>query len=427
VALSLNDLKKGKAGKTSSSSTNAETRRMVRPWEDPTKEPQTSLEQQVTNGEQTGDKRGTNGEQTGDKEVMIARRTEEKQVTERVTSKRVNREQTDYKQVTKSGFEQLRGHESRLLQLIFAECQANGELLTPPLTLDRIAESLGSRKETAKTVIVRLTKKGLVKRENSATGRGGFTRFRLEKTLYQELLIRETGNKRVTNREQTGNKRDTQRVTEQVTEPSSSSSSLRSTNIQKLLTTGDLTSSESTLDTPWQEIDYSDLTELRFGRNQLVQIVRDRRLTPEQLQDSIYAFAFDLSENQKAKHISGAPLNYFMGILRKGPYAPPANYESPEARQLRLYLEVKEQQQKRQHEIEARLETVEFEEWAEKLSLDKRDELVPPKDYAKSGGTAHTMQLREYFRENVWPLLKQKLQQSGTSIDERESHRELPG
>ncbi len=424
MALSLNDLKKGKAGKASSSPSNGEIRRMVRPWEDPTQEPQTSSnqnlssEQQVTNGEQTGNKevakQVTNGEQTGNKEVARAgansthaQCVERKRVTEQVTSTRVNREQTDYKQVTRTGFEQLRGHEAHLLQLIFAECQAIGELLTPPLTLDRIAESLESRKETAKTVIVRLTKKGLVKRENSATGRGGYTRFRLERSLYQELLIRETGNKRVTNREQTGNKRDTQRVTEQVTEPSSSSS-LRSTSNKELLTTGKQSSSEIELNAVWQTIDCSPLTEMRFGRNQISQIAQSGRVSPEQLQESIYAFAFDLNENQKTKSISGAPLNYFMGILRKGPYTPPINYENPEDQQQRLYLEAKEQQRKRRQEIEARLETEEFEEWAERLSLEQRAGLVPPKDFAKPGSTAHTVQLREYFRENVWPELKER-------------------
>jgi hypothetical protein len=342
VALSLNDLKKGKAGKASSATVNSEIRRMVRPWEDPVQESKTSsydqngssddAYKQVTNGEQTGNKevvkQVTNGEQTGNKEVSRTQRDKLKQVTEQVTSACVNREQTDNKRVTKSGFEQLRGHEARLLQLVFTECQSIGELLTPPLTLDRIAESLESRKQTAKTVIVRLTKKGLVKRENSATGRGGYTRFRLEKSLYQELLIRETGNKRVTNREQTENKRDTQRVTEQVTDSSSSSSSLRSTNKEELLTTGDQ-SREANWDPAWQSIDCSPLAEIRFGRAQVAQIARTGHLTSDQLQDSIYAFAFDLSENQKTKRISGTPLNFFMGILRKGPYAPPANYESP--------------------------------------------------------------------------------------------------
>jgi hypothetical protein len=97
-----------------------------------------------------------------------------------------------------------------------------------------------------------------------------------------------------------------------------------------------------------------------------------------------------------------------MGILRKGPYTPPINYENPEDQQQRLYLEAKEQQRKRRQEIEARLETEEFEEWAERLSLEQRAGLVPPKDFAKPGSTAHTVQLREYFRENVWPELKER-------------------
>lgn len=131
-------------------------------------------------------------------------------------------------------------------------------------------------------------------------------------------------------------------------------------------------------------------------------------MTPEELQESIYAFAFDLVENQKGKTITGPPLNYFMGILRKGPYAAPANYENPEDRQRRLYLEAKEQQRKRRQEMEARLETVEFEEWAGRLSLEQRTELVPPKDFSKPGSTAHNYQLREYFRENVWPELRER-------------------
>src|SRR5438309_1730772 len=92
--------------------------------------------------------------------------------------------------------------------------------------------------------------------------------------------------------------------------------------------------------------------EIRFGRHQVAQIAREGKFSPDELQDSIYAFAFDLSENGKAKTITGVPLNYFMGILRRGPYAAPSNYESPEVRQKRLYLESKEKQRKKQQEMD---------------------------------------------------------------------------
>jgi hypothetical protein len=154
---------------------------------------------------------------------------------------------------------------------------------------------------------------------------------------------------------------------------------------------------------PWQSIDWSSLSEVRFGLAQVAQLSRAGLLTPEELQDSIDAFAFDLTENQKANSISGVPLNYFMGILRKGPYAAPANYESPQDRQRRLYLEAKEKQRRRGQDLEARLEAVEFEDWAEKLSVEQRAELVPPTDFAKPGSMAHRTLLRDYFRETVWP------------------------
>jgi hypothetical protein len=257
-------------------------------------------------------------------------------------------------------------------------------------------------------VILRLERKGLLKRQACKVGRGGWLQFSLSRELFQKMLLNGTGSKTVANGEQTGSKPVAKPVAQPVASASSSSSSLRSTNTEELLTTGKQSPSETEIDAAWQQIDSSPLMELRFGRSHIAQIAQSGRVTPEQLQESIYAFAFDLSENQKTKSISGAPLNYFMGILRRGPYMPPANYESPEDRQQRIYLEAKEQQRKLRQERESRLETVEFEEWAEKLSLEKRAELVPPKDYSKPGGTAHTMQLREYFREHIWPALKER-------------------
>jgi hypothetical protein len=222
--------------------------------------------------------------------------------------------------------------------------------------------------------------------------------FHLEREVFQSLLI-EMDYKQITNRSQTEYKQATKQTTQRTTNVSSSSSSLRS--IEELLTTSDPTSSE--LDSAWQSIECSPLSEVRFGPAQVAQIARAGLLTPEQLQDSINAFAFDLAENQKAKNISGVPLNYFMGILRKGPYAPPVNYESLEDRQQRLYLEAKEQQRKQRQERDARLESLEYEEWAEKLSPQQRAELVPPTDFAKPGSQGHNVQLKQYFREHVWP------------------------
>ena len=92
-----------------------------------------------------------------------------------------------------------------------------------------------------------------------------------------------------------------------------------------------------------------------------------------------------------------------MGILRKGPYAPSANYESPEVRQMRLYLEGKEREQKIRVDLESRLESVAFDEWTTGLTVEDRTRLVPVTDFAKPGSQGHNVQLKQHFRENVWP------------------------
>ena len=429
MALNFNPFEKGKGALTPNTKTKHSHYRV---FDDPTKSTETeqqdvaeaallpnaaplptipaedAITQVVVNGLQTDDKEATNGFQNGLQTDHKETTDFLKRTTQRTTKRITTRLQTDYKRTTNSDFSTLVGHERHLLLFIFNECRSTGELITAPLTLSRIKEELHTpTSSTAKTIISRLIAKDFIRRATAKTGRGGWMSFQIEKEMFQRLLL-ETDYKRTTNRVQTDDKQATKQATQRTTTPSSSSSSLRSISIEELLTTEKPSPSETELDASWQAIDSSPLTEFRFGRNQILQIVQSGRVTPEQLQESIHAFAFDLTENQKAKSISGAPLNYFMGILRKGPYAPPANYENPEDRQQRLYLEAKEQQGTRRQEIQKRLETAEFEEWAETLSLEQRAELIPPKEYAKPGSTAHNIQLREYFRENVWPQLREK-------------------
>ncbi|MGK5088712.1 hypothetical protein WDW86_14230 [Bdellovibrionota bacterium FG-2] len=393
---------------------------------------------QVTNGLQTDNKevtdQVTNGLQTDNKEVTTcevthahAPLTNSKRVTERVTSSRVNGIQTDNKEVTNPTWDTLRGHEARLLQFIFDECRATGDLLSPPITLDRIAICLGSRKGTAKTITIRLVKKGLVTRESSATGRGGFTRFRIEKSLYQALLIRETDNKRVTNREQTGNKEVTERVTERVTSVPSSSSVLIKEEF-KTTTTGepDLCKVDPTkLPPEWEHVNCVPLADYGFGEAQLSQIVRDKLLTPEMVQDSIYAFAFDLRENTKAKELRGAPLNYFMGTLRKGfAYARPPNYETPQEAARRKRLELLQREESQRQAEEQQILELEFSIWKRGQSVTEIVAQLP--EHARRPGPVQDSALKNYFEEYVWPE-RQTISLGLSTLDRAEICKQIDG
>lgn len=320
--------------------------------------------------------------------------------------------QTGNKPDTNLAFTQLVGLQRKVLLFIYRSCQIARSRTTEPLTLEHIAKSLNIRTGSVKTTLRRLEEKECICRSDFKNGRGGWSRYELATHVFTAVLQLETEHKLDTNRTQTEHKLGTQPDTQPDTSPSSSSSSL-DLDLNKLTNTAPPDSS-SDLPHGWGEIDFSAISEIRFGRPQLMQLARVGNLTKEQLQESIYAFAFDLDVNGKGREINGQALNYFMGILRRGPYAPPSNYEAPDVRQMRLYLEAKERDQKLREELESRLESVAFDEWVADLTIEDRSGLVPPTDFAKPGSQGHNVQLKQHFREKVWPERRRSLQGNQT-------------
>jgi hypothetical protein len=159
------------------------------------------------------------------------------------------------------------------------------------------------------------------------------------------------------------------------------------------------------LSTEWCLIVCFALTEIGFTKNHLSQIAQLGKLTPTEVQDSIDAFAFDLKKNQKANGLKTSPLNFFMGILRKGtPYTPPENYESPEDEARRKYLESKRAQLSRRHAIEKEIVELNFQEWKSTLSGTQRKELAP---HAKiDGSEMQNSTLLDYFLKHVYSQQK---------------------
>lgn len=357
------------------------------------------VSQPGTNPEQSRNKVGTNKEQRKPRKIE----TRNKPVSQPGTQPGTKSEQSRKKAGTNHGFLSLVGLQKRIVLFIYDLCRSKGERSTGSVSLEHLADSCRTTPEAARVTARRLIEKKLLHRASYKDGRGGWTDYELPEEVYGALFQSESRNKVGTNPEQSGNKPGTQPGTQPGT--TSSSSSSKDLDLNKLTNTGD--AEVSVLPPEWSAIDTTPIVAIRFGRSQLVQLHQLGKLTSEQVQESIYAFAFDLEVNAKSREINGAALNYFMGILRKGPYAPPGNYEPPEIRQMRLYMEAKEREQKVRLELENRLEAVEFEEWATDLPSDDKTRFVPPSDFAKPGSPGHNAQLREYFRENVWPERKE--------------------
>jgi hypothetical protein len=270
-----------------------------------------------------------------------------------------------------------------------------------------IAESTYQTINGVKTALRRLREAGLIQLNEYERGPNrGITSYRLTQKAHEVLASKSTISRLGFNRVQTGS------ITGSNGFSSSSSKDLD-------LNTTNTGPTEPVTELPgvWASIDLTPLASIRFGQQQLLQLVRVGVLTPSQLQESIYAFAFDLEVNNKGREMNGPALNYFMGILRRGPYTPPANYEPPETRQMRQYLEAKKREQLARTELESQLETIEFDGWVARLSAEEKSRFVPPADFAKVGSPGHNAQLKQYFREQVWPDLRDKFLKQGEAND----------
>ncbi len=381
-----------------------------------------------TNREQTGNrienKSGTNREQTGNRiennpqnPIMLSIETGNKLGAQLGTELRTNREQTENKLGTESRFLSLSGLQRGTVLFMYSLCRAAGTRETENVRLEMIASSLQTTTGAVKETIKRLIAKGFIQRLNYRAGRGGFSSYFLPENIYRQLFELETGNKLGTNREHSGNKLGAQLGTQLGTSVPSSSSILIKEEF-KTTTTGepDLCKVDPTkLPPEWEQVNCVPLADYGFGESQLSQIVRDKLLTPEMVQDSIYAFAFDLRENTKEKELRGAPLNYFMGILRKGlAYARPPNYETPQEAARRKRLELLQREESQRQAEEQQILELEFSSWKRGQSVAEIVAQLP--EHARRPGPVQDSALKNYFVENVWP----ELQTSQSDVDPSE-------
>lgn len=99
-----------------------------------------------------------------------------------------------------------------------------------------------------------------------------------------------------------------------------------------------------------------------------------------------------------------------MGIVRNGqPYAPPGNYESPQDREMRKYLERQREIEEMRKAREEELIKLAFSEWENEQSEEEKQALLPPEVRSSNLSGAKRVSLRAYFVKEIWPLKRKKL------------------
>jgi hypothetical protein len=302
--------------------------------------------------------------------------------------------------LAENAFEALIGKEKKLLCFIFNRCQLLGALETDLITTEEIRQLLEISSERLRNVIYRLSQKGLLEVSITKNGRSGWRKFRLKRELFQRLYLSHSVSNALAVREHSVSNASPKPYAEALAAISSSSSSLYLENLKTTTSEPELLKAEGISLTPeWLQVDFSSLADIGFTQTHLVQIVRQGKLTPQEVQDSIEFFTFDLKRN--GLKLNGPALNFFMGILRKGiPYAPPENYESPADEARRKTIEFKARKEQERAEQLKQLVDLEFSEWRQNLSAEQIMAVVP--EYAKKPGPIQDSFLKSHFEKEIW-------------------------
>ena len=314
-------------------------------------------------------------------------------------------------------FENLVGNFKKIILYIYNQCKFNGtcEII---LSITVMASTIQIPAGSVNTTLVRLEKKGYIQKIKSQAGRGGWKKIKLAEHIYREMVFAETSHKLNTNLTQIQHKPNTELNTKYNTTFSSSSG----IDILNTTTTEEAGNPKTdVLNDEWLKIDIEPLSSIGFTQTHLMQIASQNKLQVLSVQNSIYAFAFDLQKNDKAKSIKGDPINFFMGILRNGkPYAPPSNYESPQDEAIRIYLEkMREIEQKR---VEAEKEAINlaFNDWFSKLTGEQKIGFLPEMlrrtaiQRNENGEKLDKSKIlessaRKHFEIEIWPKEKEKI------------------
>jgi hypothetical protein len=302
---------------------------------------------------------------------------------------------------TNQSFASLVGLQRNALIFIYESCRLKGDLLSVPITIQNIADFLGTTTAAVRKAIQRLENKGYIARAAYKDGRGGWSQYRLTNFIYNELLHEETRAKVEPKLGQTRAKVEPQ--PEPQPEPSTSSSSSYLNN--KRTTTR---SASDDFETWLAEIDFSV-----FSPSITQSLVRrcfelHQNLNPLEFEKLLSRFSVHLSsKNNGVKNARGLLIS-FAGQLAKG-QVPLEEIEEPEDVLARKWIDEMKQAKVARENLEKEACDLAFDEWFESLSQESKDQIAQPNSVMTSGHPTQRIFLKSHFAENIWPQQKRAM------------------
>ena len=281
------------------------------------------------------------------------------------------------------------GHQSNIMGQFTAHIKSSKSIEnTIRFSISTLSSRLKIDKETIRTSLKRLDKKGIISKAEGIRGRHGSTQISIPDFIIKECLnlfdceplslddIRDW--KRDKNRDMTNT---------------------NSSSYINIITTNNNNLSEN-----WKTVNVEPLAHIGFSITQLKQLSSKSLNSPEIVQESINHFAFGLKNNPKFKQYN-EPLNVLMGVLRKGELWVEANYKSPQEEAQEKLLEVRKAEKERLEKLEKDAYNLAFKEWSNKLDEPEIERITT--DGRKNDDiTPKEVRLRIYFSENCWDKVK---------------------
>jgi hypothetical protein len=298
--------------------------------------------------------------------------------------------------------------QKKVVFFVGKNCIDNGTFFTDPLTIEDLEDGIKSDGNSIKCAIFRLIEKGFFKREFGKRGKGGYSIFAISQLLKDVIYYEENWSENKLFKPAEKNQLDIKnsKLTKYIYNYINKNNNI---NIYNNLTTTNFDintgkSLEYARWGAWELVDITPLERIEFSMVHVRQIFDQGKLTCKDLQDSIYAFAFDLDNNLRSKVFKVGPLSYFMGILKRGlVYAYPDGYDSPLEKALEEYIHRQEEiQRKRGERLEEALE-LSFVNWERSLSEDEVCKILPEKNFRDNYPEIRKSCLKDYFKKHIWP------------------------
>jgi len=312
-----------------------------------------------------------------------------------------NLDQTSTKVAPKFALEALTGLQRNALIFIYESCRISGNTISPPITIRNLSVVIRTSIAAARVAVQRLEAKAFVRRFEYKDGRGGWTKYELPEGIYSQLLLNESRTKVASNLDQSSIKVAPQPTSQPAPSLSSSSRDL----YIKESTTTQLSSSDG--------IGSLDLAQLReFGITHDV-FKRALQLHPNASIEGLQELAFRLGElfkNPKERSKIQNARGFVIKLVEQlaSGIVPLDHIETPTDRLMREYADLARRKQLEQQGFEDALLQEAFEKWDLATVEDEKFQAVP---IAKSApvGQPRKAVFREYFREKVWPEVRERI------------------